>query len=84
MSDDAYQDGSGDENSLPVPVSDNSTAQSLAAYEAPASFTSQLMADIRTRKRPNPPTRIALGAYGTSAKSTVKRMPAGHRHTSEI
>ncbi|KKB10997.1 hypothetical protein VE25_14485 [Devosia geojensis] len=70
---------------LPVPVEPRQPRPSLARSSPAAAFLSQLIA-ARSRLEPQKemrraPVDIALDAYSTGAKITVRRMPKGYRKT---
>ena len=85
MAEDDSREQGEPEFKLPVPAEPRSPRPSLARSSTAAAFLSQLIA-ARSRLEPQKelrraPVGIALDAYSTGARITVRRMPKGYRKT---
>lgn len=84
MSDSAAENRAEMTRNLPVLVGPASARPSLARYQVPASFVSQLLAARQRvdsqRARNRAPAAVAVSAYRAGSAISVRRMPAGYRH----
>ncbi|CDP53749.1 hypothetical protein [Paradevosia shaoguanensis] len=70
---------------LPVATEARAERPSLVRISSDATFLSQMIAERQRlplqREKRRAPVDEAVGAYATGATRSVRRMPAGYRHT---